>query len=197
MSEHMTSHAEAYRSGRALGLQPLKLGMWLFLASEVMFFGGLISAFLHYKVNNPSTEGALLDVPLVGVNTFVLLTSSFTVVLGLSAIRQGDRRGLVRFLAATVLLGVAFLGGQAYEFVSLYGHGVTLNGSLFGSTFFTLTGFHGLHVLIGLIWALSTLYGALRGRYAADRYEGVEVFGLYWHFVDVVWIVLFTIIYLV
>lgn len=197
MSEHLTGHADAYRSGRALGIQPLKLGMWLFLASEVMFFGGLISAFLHYKVNNPSPESGLLDVPLVGVNTFLLLTSSFTVVLGLAAIRQGDRRGLIRFLAATALLGAAFLGGQAYEFVSLYGHGVTLSGSLFGSSFFTLTGFHGLHVLIGLVWALSTLAGAARGRYSADRFEGVEVFGLYWHFVDVVWIVLFTIIYLV
>jgi heme/copper-type cytochrome/quinol oxidase subunit 3 len=184
-------------AGRAIGVQPLKLGMWLFLASEVMFFGGLISAFLHYKVNNPSAEAALLDIPLVGVNTFVLLASSFTVVLGLSAIRQGDRRGLIRFLGATALLGAAFLSGQAYEFVSLYRDGVTLNGSLFGSSFFTLTGFHGLHVLVGLAWALSTLARAARGRYSAEQFEGVEVFGLYWHFVDVVWIVLFTIIYLV
>ena len=197
MSEHVTGHAEVHPSARALGVLPLKLGMWLFLASEVMFFGGLISAFLHYKVNNPSPESGLLDVPLVGVNTFILLTSSFTVVLGLSAIRQGDRRGLIGFLGATILLGAAFLGGQGYEFASLFAHGVTLHSSLFGSSFFTLTGFHGLHVLIGIVWALSTLAGAVRGRYSADRYEGVEAFGLYWHFVDVVWIVLFTIIYLV
>jgi heme/copper-type cytochrome/quinol oxidase subunit 3 len=172
--------------------------MWLFLATEVMFFGGLIAAFLHYKVRNPSpAEVALLDVTLVGVNTFVLLTSSLTVVLGLAAIRRGEKSRLSAYLALTCLLGLGFLGGQGFEFVALYREGLTLTSSLFGSSFFTLTGFHGLHVLIGIVWAASTLVKALRGGYSAEDNVGVEVFGLYWHFVDIVWIVLFTIIYLI
>lgn len=190
-------HEEEFRAGRELGLNHVKLGMWLFIATEVMFFGGLITTFLKYKLHTPTPEAALLDVTLVGANTFVLLTSSFTVVLGLDAIRRGDKSGLVRFLAATILLGVAFLGGQAYEFNALYHEGVTLTGSLFGSTFFTLTGFHGLHVLGGVIWAALTLVKATRGQYDSDDNIGVEIFGLYWHFVDIVWIVLFTLIYLI
>jgi cytochrome c oxidase subunit 3/cytochrome o ubiquinol oxidase subunit 3 len=195
---HETSSREAsFRSGLALGIDHLKLGVWIFLASEVMFFGGLIAAFLHYKVNNPSPEADLLSVPLVGVNTFVLLTSSLTVVQALAAIRRGNRAGLVRYLALTIVLGAAFLAGQGYEFATLFREGVTLRSSVFGSSFFTLTGFHGTHVLIGILWAASTLLHAVRGRYSAQDFVGVEVFGLYWHFVDIVWIVLFTIIYLV
>jgi heme/copper-type cytochrome/quinol oxidase subunit 3 len=190
-------HSEAFRAGKSLGIDHLKLGVWLFLASEVMFFGGLIAAFLHYKVNAPSSQAGLLSVPLVGANTFILLTSSFTVVQGLAAIRRGSRDGLVRYLSITILLGAIFLAGQAYEFSSLYRDGVTLQSSVFGSSFFTLTGFHGMHVFIGILWAGSTLLRAARGRYSKEDYAGVEVFGLYWHFVDIVWIVLFTIIYLV
>jgi cytochrome c oxidase subunit 3/cytochrome o ubiquinol oxidase subunit 3 len=197
MTYHAATHDEDFAAGKALGLDHLKLGVWLFLASEVMFFGGLIAAFLHYKVNSPSPQASALSVPLVGVNTFVLLTSSFTVVQGLAAIRRGSRRGLMGYLALTMLLGTAFLAGQGYEFVTLYREGITLQSSVFGSSFFTLTGFHGMHVLIGLLWAGSTLLRAARGRYSAEDHVGVEVFGLYWHFVDIVWIVLFTIIYLV
>jgi heme/copper-type cytochrome/quinol oxidase subunit 3 len=197
MTQHTLPHSEAFRAGKSLGIDHLKLGVWLFLASEVMFFGGLIAAFLHYKVNAPSSQAGLLSVPLVGANTFILLTSSFTVVQGLAAIRRGSRDGLVRYLSITILLGAIFLAGQAYEFSSLYRDGVTLQSSVFGSSFFTLTGFHGMHVFIGILWAGSTLLRAARGRYSKEDYAGVEVFGLYWHFVDIVWIVLFTIIYLV
>jgi cytochrome c oxidase subunit 3/cytochrome o ubiquinol oxidase subunit 3 len=197
MTQQTLAHPDAHHAGKAMGIDHLKLGVWLFLASEVMFFGGLIAAFLHYKVNAPSPQAGLLSIPLVGVNTFVLLTSSFTVVQGLSAIRRGNRAGLIRFLGITILLGVLFLAGQGYEFAKLYGEGVTLQSSVFGSSFFTLTGFHGLHVLIGIVWAVSTLLHALRGRYTDQNAMGVEVFGLYWHFVDIVWIVLFTLIYLV
>jgi heme/copper-type cytochrome/quinol oxidase subunit 3 len=118
-------------------------------------------------------------------------------VQALSAIRRGSRAGLMRYLALTIVLGAAFLAGQGYEFATLFREGVTLRSSVFGSSFFTLTGFHGMHVLIGILWAASTLLQAVRGRYSAQDYIGVEVFGLYWHFVDIVWIVLFTIIYLV
>lgn len=194
---HSAEEAKTYRAGTRIGLDHLKLGMWLFLASEVMFFGGLISAFLHYKVNNPTPESSLLDVGLVGINTFVLITSSLTVVLGLTAIRRGDRRGLMGYLAATIVLGLAFLIGQGNEFVTLYRHGMTLGSSVYGSSFFTLTGFHGLHVFVGICWALSTLGKAARGGYSREDNLGAEIFGLYWHFVDIVWIILFTLIYLV
>jgi cytochrome c oxidase subunit 3/cytochrome o ubiquinol oxidase subunit 3 len=191
------THEDPYRAGKSLGLDHLKLGMWLFLASEVMFFGGLMAAFLHYKVNNPTPEAGLLDVGLVGLNTFVLLTSSFTVVNALAGIGRGDPAAMNLYLLATIVLGLAFLGGQGFEFVSLYRHGVTLSSSVFGSSFFTLTGFHGLHVLVGVAWASSTFLRGMRGRYTRQDHIGVEVFGLYWHFVDIVWIVLFTIIYLI
>ena len=191
------SHEEEFKAGLELGLDHRKLGMWLFIATEVMFFGGLISTFLRYKFNVPTPEAALLDVTLVGANTFLLLTSSFTVVLGLAALRRGDRGAFIRNFVATLLLGAAFLGGQVYEFVALYEEGVTLTGSIFGSTFFTLTGFHGLHVLIGVLWVAFILVQALRGAYSPQEDMGIEIFGLYWHFVDVVWIVLFTIIYLI
>jgi cytochrome c oxidase subunit 3/cytochrome o ubiquinol oxidase subunit 3 len=190
-------HGDEFRAGRELGLNHVKLGMWLFLASEVMFFGGLISAFLHYKLNNPSLESGLLDVLLVGGNTFVLLTSSYTVVMALAAARAGNPAGLVRNLLLTAVLGAAFLAGQGYEFASLIREGMTPTSSVFGSSFFTLTGFHGLHVLVGLLWALRNLAKAVRGGFDQGRSLGVEIFGLYWHFVDIVWIVLFTVIYLI
>jgi heme/copper-type cytochrome/quinol oxidase subunit 3 len=198
MSIQSMTHEDQFKAGKALGLDHLKLGMWLFIGSEVMFFGGLIAAFLHYKVNNPSPlETALLDVTLVGVNTFILLASSFTVVLGLASIQRDDRSGLIRYLGLTVVLGLVFLAGQGYEFVALYQEGMTLSSTVFGSSFFTLTGFHGLHVLIGVGWALGTLLKTFRGGYSSENSIGVEIFGLYWHFVDIVWIVLFTIIYLI
>jgi heme/copper-type cytochrome/quinol oxidase subunit 3 len=198
METNAVLHEQEFKAGKELGLDHKKLGMWLFLASEVMFFGGLISAFLHFKINTPSpAEAALLDVTLIGINTFVLLTSSFTVVLGLAAIQKNNAKRLAGFIALTMLLGALFLAGQSYEFTVLYRDGVTLQSSVFGSSFFTLTGFHGLHVLIGIVWAATVLLKALRGKYSESNYDGVEIFGLYWHFVDIVWIVLFTIIYLI
>lgn len=198
MESKTAMHAEEFKAGKALGLDHTKLGMWLFLSSEIMFFGGLISAFLHFKINTPSpAESALLDVTLIGINTFILLTSSFTVVLGLAAIQRGSSRRMGVFLGLTILLGAVFLAGQGFEFATLYSEGMTLQSSVYGSSFFTLTGFHGLHVLIGIIWAAVVLFKGLRGKYSAEEHGSVEIFGLYWHFVDIVWIVLFTIIYLV
>jgi cytochrome c oxidase subunit 3/cytochrome o ubiquinol oxidase subunit 3 len=193
----VSSHEDHFRAGKVMGLSHRKLGMWLFVATEVMFFGGLLAAFLHYKVRNPSpSESALLDVTLVGINTFLLLTSSFTVVLGLAAIQNDNVGALKRYFGLTILLGVAFLAGQGFEFFNLFNEGMTLRSSVFGSSFFTLTGFHGLHVLIGVVWAGIILLNSFRGRFSSEKYEGVEVFGLYWHFVDIVWIILFTLIYL-
>ena len=198
MGTHATSYEDPFKSGKALGLNHIKLGMWLFLASEVMFFGGLLSAFLHYRVSAPApVEDALLNITLVGINTFVLLTSSFTVVLGFGSIQTGNVKRLGVFLGATIVLGVLFLSGQVYEFYSLTQEGLTLTGSVFGSSFYTLTGFHGLHVFVGILWAIYVLIGALRGKYSSENNIGVEAFGLYWHFVDIVWIGLFTLIYLI
>jgi heme/copper-type cytochrome/quinol oxidase subunit 3 len=187
---------DPFRAGRQLGLNHLKLGFWMFIASEVMFFGGLISTFLKYKLNSPSPAQAFLSAPLVGGNTFLLLTSSFTLVMAIAALRDEDRGGMLRYMAFTFLLGAAFLVGQGYEFATLYSDGVTLTNSLFGSTFFTLTGFHGLHVFIGLVWLVVVIVKGGRGAYTPDHFDGVEIFGLYWHFVDIVWIILFTLIYL-
>ncbi|NIM95304.1 MAG: hypothetical protein GTO18_16535 [Anaerolineales bacterium] len=188
---------DQFAAGHALGIDHRKLGVWIFIASEVMFFGGLIAAFLNFKVKNPSPEAALLDVTLVGVNTFILITSSFTMVLGMDSIWKDKRGRSGFFLALTAFLGVLFLAGQAYEFGKLHGEGVTLSSSVFGSSFYTLTGFHGLHVFVGVLWALRNLVKTLRGGYTVSNAIGIEIFGLYWHFVDIVWIVLFTVIYLI
>ena len=197
MSQHAMQHVEDFRAGHALGLDHRKLGMWMFIASEVMFFGGLIAAYLHYKYRLGFPEAAELNVVLVGINTMVLLTSSYTVVSALTAIRQGRQGRFIAFLLVTILLGVAFLGGQIYEFADLVRQGVTLTSGVFGSSFFTLTGFHGLHVAGGVLWAIVTLVRGLRGTLNAEHSMAVEIFGLYWHFVDIVWIVLFTQIYLI
>jgi len=195
-----TSHQEDadFQAGIDLGLNHNKLGMWLFLGSEVMFFGALVANFIRNRAASPSlAEQALLDVNIVGLNTFLLLTSSLTVVLGLAAAKSGDKGSLTRNLIFTTILGSAFLAGQIFEFSQLYAEGMTLTSSLYASSFYTLTGFHGLHVFAGILWALLVLGRAARGRYTPESHDGYEGFGLYWHFVDVVWIFLFTIIYLI
>jgi len=188
-------HGESFQAGEALGLDHRKLGMWLFLATEVMLFGGLLTAFLHTKLRQPGLEFTAESLLLVGLNTFVLVTSSFMVAQALDAARRGLKGRLRLYLLTTGALGVVFLAGQAYEFWLLAHEGLSLTGSLFGSAFFTLTGTHGLHVLIGVVWALAILLAALRNRGLSPN--RVEIFGLYWHFVDIVWLVLFTVIYLV
>jgi len=197
MSHDAMMHAEDFRAGQTLGVDHRKVGMWLFIASEVMFFGGLLATYLHYKYILGFPEASGLNIVQVGINTTILLTSSLTVVLGLSSIRAGKPGQLTIFLLLTIGLGLAFLGGQALEFSHLYGEGITLTSSVFGSSFFTLTGFHGLHVVAGVIWASIVLVRGLRRAFSAERNMGVEVFGLYWHFVDIVWIMLFTLIYLI
>ena len=188
-----------YRKTATKTTRPLdhrKLGMWLFIGSEVMFFAGFIAAFVHFKVIDP-TATEVLDIPLTTLNSFLLLTSSFTVVSALEAIRRSDIRTMWNYLIATWLLGLGFLMGQALEFSKLFYEGVTL-GSIFGSTFFSVTGFHGFHVFIGLVWLLLVLVKTMRPRIVgAEQAMQIEIFGLYWHFVDVVWIFLFAIIYLI
>ena len=178
------------------GLDNRKLGMWIFLATEVMLFASLIGGFLSMKARSPAGAHNVLNIPLTAVNTFILIISSTTVVLALSAIEEGDKKKLRNFLLATLLLGATFLSIQMFEYSHLIGEGFTPAGSLFGGGFFTVTGFHGFHVLIGLGICLWLLVQAVQGKVTATDHMRVEIFGLYWHFVDVVWIILFTIIYL-
>jgi len=139
----------------------------------------------------------ILDIPLTSISTFVLLMSSLAVVTGLDGVQKGNRKQALWGLAATILLGAGFLGFQAYEFTHFYHAGLTLQTNLFGSSFFILTGFHGAHVSIGIIWLFILFMDILRGPMVPAKHAlQVEVAGLYWHFVDIVWIVIFTLIYL-
>ncbi len=178
-----------------------KFAMWCFLGTEVIIFGALIGRVLAIWLSEPEAHAILTEplpsLLLVSVNTFILLVSSLFVVLGLDSIQQDNRRGLVLWFSLTAVLGLAFLGVQAYEYNKLVHEGLTITSSQFGSAFYFLTGNHGLHVLIGVIWCAVVVANALRGTYSAQAHMGVEVFGLYWHFVDVVWIIIFTLVYLI
>ena len=179
------------------GLDSRKLAFWAFLGSECLLFGTLISTYLVYQgksVSGPTTD--ILNIPLTSVSTFVLLMSSLAMVLALNGVALGSKLQARVWLATTATLGAGFLGFQAYEFNHFVHEGLKLDTNLFGSTFFVLTGFHGGHVLIGVIWLLTLLVRSFQGKLGADKSLQVELAGLYWHFVDVVWIVIFTVVYL-
>jgi heme/copper-type cytochrome/quinol oxidase subunit 3 len=181
------------------GVSNTKLAMWLFLSSDCLFFGAFISAYLFYRSRSqagPKPQD-VYNIPFTSVTSFVLLMSSLTMVLALAAIMRGDYRRLRIWLLATALFGATFIGGQVFEFTEFYRQGLTLHKNLFGSTFFVLTGLHGAHVTGGIIWLLSLWGLAVQGRLTAGDSEKVEIAGLYWHFVDVVWIVIFTVVYLI
>ena len=193
------AHVAVEHVPTSTGLDSRKLAMWAFLASDCMFFGTLIATYLVYK--NRSLDGPLpretFDVPYTSVSAFVLLLSSLTMVLALAAIQRADERRMRIWLSATALLGCVFLGGQFYEFNTFVRDGLTLSRNLFGSTFFTLTGFHGTHVAIGVFWLGSLVVHSLRGRLHQEHSLMVEIAGLYWHFVDIVWIIIFFLVYLI
>ena len=192
------STAPAQRSPESLlPVNTPKLGMWIFLASEVMFFSALIAAFLMYRLRGPADANHVLNIPLTAFNTFVLLTSSMTVVLALAAAQRNDQAKLRLWLLISLLFGGTFLSVQMIEYFKLFEEGLTINSNMFGTVFFTLTGFHGTHVLIGLLWLVGIIVQAFRGRFSATYSMSLEIFGLYWHFVDIVWIILFVIVYLI
>ena len=180
------------------GLDSRKLGFWMFIGSECLLFGSLISTYLVYEGRSVSgpTPADILNIPLTSFSTFDLLMSSLAMVLALAAVQRGSKVGARVWLATTALLGSIFLGMQAYEFTSFVHEGLTMQVNLFGSTFFTLTGFHGGHVFVGVIWLLTLLVRSFQGKLGPDKAINVEIAGLYWHFVDVVWIVIFTMVYL-
>jgi cytochrome c oxidase subunit III len=182
----------------ATGLNTWKLGFWVFLGSETLFFGTFIATYMIYV--GRSLQGPypheILDIPLTTISTFVLLMSSLAMVLALSAVQKDNRKGALLWLMMTAGLGSVFLAFQAYEFTHFYHEGLTLTSNLFGTTFFILTGFHGAHVTVGVIWLLILWLQTYAGRIRPADSLKVEIAGLYWHFVDIVWIVIFMLIYL-
>ena len=199
MAETVT---EAVHEHESTGIETRKLGMWIFLSSEFLFFGALISNYLLYS-NRGGFEGIypaeIYDIPFTSVSSFVLLMSSLTMVLAHNALSRGDQNGTRTWLFATAALGAVFLGGQVFEFtefVTIYGMKLTSNPA--ASAFYLLTGFHGIHVAIGVIMLLS-LWGMSHRQKGLSEKSGMnlEMVGLYWHFVDIIWIVIFTVVYLI
>jgi cytochrome c oxidase subunit III len=188
------------------------LGMWLFLATEVMFFGGLFAAYTVYRFLYPAAfadASQRLDLVLGAVNTFLLLTSSFTMVLAVNAIQRGRRGLLIVFLLATILLGMLFLVIKATEYRHVIEEGLFPGGTfiypvpytrearLFFSLYFSMTGLHFIHMVLGILFMGFLVFLAWRRRFSAQRYNLIELTGLYWHFVDIVWIFLFPLLYLI
>ena len=179
------------------GVDVRKIGLWSFIGSECVFFASLISTFIVYKsrsVTGPGPE--ILNIPLTSFSTFILLMSSLLMVLALAATQRGDKRWERIWLGGVVAFGLIFLGGQVYEFTSFYHEGMGLTTNLFSQSFFVLVGFHGAHVAIGVLWLSVLLAAAMTGKLGQSRALSVELAGLYWHFVDVVWIIIFTLVYL-
>jgi cytochrome c oxidase subunit III len=204
------------------GLDNRKVAIWAFIGSECMLFVSLISTYLIYKgrsvvgpyPHTPWTDPgtghvykAILNIPVTSASTFVLLMSSLAMVLALAAVENKGKpqRNLGEkilgssklWLFMTALLGATFLGFQAYEFTSFVHEGLTIKTNLFGSTFFTLTGFHGAHVTAGVIWLVTMLFIDFKRGLGPDDALNVDIMALYWHFVDVVWVAIFTLVYLI
>jgi len=199
MADVAVAHGQGEHPETTTGLPHTKLAMWLFLASECLLFGALISTYVLYR--GRSVEGPfphdVFDIPYTSVSAFVLLASSLTMVLALSAAQEGDKGRTRLWLLATAVLGMVFVGGQVYEFTVFYNEGLKLSTNLFGTTFYVLTGFHGVHVTVGILMLLSLVGLSYAERLPADPSFPIEMVGLYWHFVDIVWIVIFTVVYLV
>ena len=182
------------------GVYNEKLGMWVFLLSEIMFFTALIGSYIILRFSHPEAwqaPGKVLNIPVTATNTFLLICSSVTMVKAYASIADGNQKMLRLWLVLTVLIGATFVGIQAYEYTHLIEKAFVPSAGLYGSTFYTMTGFHGFHVTMGVICMSFVTWKAFRGRYSATDHRGVEVIGLYWHFVDLVWIILFTIVYLI
>jgi cytochrome c oxidase subunit III len=206
----VTDHAHALET--TTGLDSRKLAIWTFIGSECMFFATLISNYLvnkgkslvgpfgHEPWTDPATNQVMepiIEIPLVTFGTALLLFSSLFIVLALYGAQKGNRKMLVGWLAATLVCGMFFVGMQVYEFTHFVHKGLTLSRNMFGASFYVLTGFHGTHVTIGVIWLFTMFILALRGKLTPEKSVNLEIAALYWHFVDVVWIVIFPVVYLI
>jgi cytochrome c oxidase subunit 3/cytochrome o ubiquinol oxidase subunit 3 len=194
----------------ATGLDSRKMAIWTFIGSECLFFATLISTYLVYRGRSlvgpfPHEEWTsptgqhfepILEIKLVTIGTALLLFSSLFVVLALYGAQKGNRKMLLGWLSATIMCGIFFICMQVYEFTHFVREGLKLSTNLFGASFFTLTGFHGTHVTIGVIWLTTMLILAIRGKLPPEKSLNLELAALYWHFVDVVWIVIFPVVYL-
>ncbi len=199
VAEHVDHSDHSGHPPTNTGVSNEKMAMWAFLGSECLLFGALISTYLLYKgrsISGPKPED-VYDIPFTSVSSFVLLMSSLTMVLALGAIQRRDERRLRVWLLATALLGATFIAGQIYEFTAFVHEGLTIHTNLFGSSFFVMTGFHGVHVTLGIVMLITLWAMSMRGQVPPQKSELVEIVGLYWHFVDIVWIVIFTVVYLI
>ncbi len=197
--DHAPVHDDHDAHATSTGLSNNKLAMWIFLGSECLLFGGLISTYMLYRGRHSENLGPdqVWDIPFTSASSFVLLMSSLTMVLAVTAAQRKDDRNTKLWLTVTALLGALFVAGQVYEFTTFYREGLGFTTSLFSSSFYTLTGFHGVHVSVGVIMLLGTTGMITKNRVPGDKAEVVELVGLYWHFVDIVWILIFTLVYLI
>jgi len=189
------------------GVETWKVGMWLFLASEVMFFTGLIGSYIVLRLGAESWPDPeeVLAVPILGVNTFILIVSSVTMVMALHSAQHDNQKATVLWLLGTAFLGLCFLAIKLWDYNhmyhlhdnEIYPHGFKITTSLFGTVYYTLTGFHGLHVLGGVVMLVYLAIRAARGAFGSKNFAAIENVGLYWHFVDLIWIILFAILCLV
>jgi len=195
----VSHHAPEEEHPTSTGINNRKLLMWVFLSSDCLFFGSLIATYMVYR--GQSLVGPypvdIIDVPITTISTFVLLCSSFAMVRALAATNENRQGAILFWLLMTAFLGAIFIGFQVYEFNLFRSEGLRIDTNLFGSTFFTLTGFHGAHVTLGIVWLLGLAWVAKKGRLGPKTALDVELAGLYWHFVDIVWIVIFTLLYLI
>lgn len=185
-------------SHNSTGLTNEKLGMWLYLGSDCLLFGALISTYLLLRHRGPGLKPSdVFDIPFTSVSSFVLLMSSVSMVFAVASIARGEQQQLRLWLLVTALLGGTFIAGQVYEFTTFTREGLGYTHNLFSSAFYTLTGFHGVHVFVGIVMLMSLWVMSLTGRLTNERAETVEIVGIYWHFVDIVWVLIFTIVYLI
>ena len=207
-STAIVAHAEEGHA-REGGISNVILGMLLFITSEIMFFAGLFAAYFTLRASAPGWPPAGFEgklawlptaehvIPVVTLATILLVTSSWTCQVGVWGIRRGDHTALVRGIGVTVVLGMVFLLMQAYDYTILYSEEMRLDTGVFGTTYYTLTGFHGAHVLGGVVMLSVVLYRALAGQFSKDHHDMVEAASIYWHFVDIVWILLFSTLYII
>ncbi len=198
-------HADAERiiltdlnAGATLQEKNRIVGFWIFLAGECALFATLIGTYLGLvgqSMGGPTTHD-VFDLVLVGIATVLLLSSSLTGVLSIIGMQRGDRRMMNFWIVFTLVLGAAFLAMQVFEFIHYYHEGLTFTSSAFGSAFYTLVGFHGGHVFFGLLWITALFIQSLDKEIDRDNASKFYISGLYWHFVDVVWVIIFTVVYL-